>query len=160
VDDNDRKERFSLTYISAVAAHAGYQVVEPKIDKVNVDGLIMGDEDDLPRIEFQAKATSRAEFRGSDLVFPLSIKNYNDLRREAGFQRILIVVVLPRDDGAWLVHSEDELRIRHCGYWTSLVGHPATTNRRTVSVRIPRSQVFDTAQLRLLMSPLGPRRAP
>ena len=33
----------------------------------------------------------------------------------------------------------------------SLAGQPNTTNTRTVTVRIPRSQVFDTAQLRELM---------
>jgi hypothetical protein len=63
----------------------------------------------------------------------------------------LIVVFLPKDDVEWLTHSEEELRMRRCGYWVSLAGQPDTTNRRTVSVRIPRSQVFDTAQLRALM---------
>ena len=152
VDDSDRKERFSLAYISAVAAHAGYLVVESRaVDKDSIDGHIAGDEGRRPRIEFQAKSTARDVLRSGDLIFPLPIKNYDDLRRDVSTPRLLIVVVLPSNDRDWLMHSEDELRMRHCGYWASLAGQPATMNRRTVSVRIPRSQVLDTAQLRELM---------
>jgi hypothetical protein len=153
VDDNDRKERFSLAYISAVAAHAGCLVAEPPgPDKDSVDGVLMGDDDRRPRIEFQAKATSQRVPRGGHVTFRLPIKNYDDLRADLLWPRVLIVVVLPVDDAEWLVHSEEDLRIRRCGYWLSLRGWPATTNRRTVSVRIPRSQVFNTAQLREMMS--------
>jgi hypothetical protein len=152
VDDNDRKERFSLAYISAVAAHAGFQLVEGRaIDKDSVDGHIEWDEERRPRIEFQAKSTTRDVLRAGELVFRLSPKNYDDLRRDVSTPRILIVVVLPPDDRDWLAHSEDELRMRHCGYWLSLTGWPVTMNRYAVTVRIPRSQVFDTVQLRALM---------
>jgi len=152
VDDNDRKERFSLAYISAVAAHAGYQVVESRaIDKDSIDGQLVGDEGRRPRIEFQAKATAREVLRHDHVRFPLSIKNYDDLRLESRVPRLLIVVVLPTHDDDWLVHSEDELRVRHCGYWVSLAGRQATTNAASISVIIPRIQMFDTAQLSALM---------
>src|SRR5688500_12997808 len=143
MDENDRKERFSLAYISAVAAHAGFLVTEPDgPDKVSIDGLIMSDEERQPIVAFQAKATTQNVGRGTDIRFPLPVKNYNDLRANVLWPRFLIVVFLPADEVEWLAHSEEELRMRHCGYWVSLAGQPDTTNRRTVSVRIPRSQVF------------------
>ena len=37
MDENDRKERFSLAYISAVAAHAGFLVTEPDGPDVSSD---------------------------------------------------------------------------------------------------------------------------
>jgi hypothetical protein len=152
MDENDRKERFSLAYISAVATHAGYQVVEGRpIDKDSVDGHFEGDEGRRPRIEFQAKATSASVLRLDHLVFPLSRKNYDDLRADVRVPRLLIVVMLPAREEEWLTHSEEELRLRHCGYWLSLAGWPATTNVATISVNIPRAQVFNTAQLRALM---------
>jgi hypothetical protein len=152
MEENDRKERFSLAYISAVAAHAGFQVVEGRaIDKDSVDGHFEGSEGLRPRIEFQAKSTSRDVLRTDALVFRLSIKNYDDLRVRARIPRLLIVILLPTDDEEWLDHSEDELRMRHCGYWLSLAGMPPTTNTSMVSVNIPRAQVFDTPQLRALM---------
>jgi hypothetical protein len=152
VDDNDRKERFSLAYISAVAAHAGYLLVESRpVDKDSVDGQLVGDEGRRPRIEFQAKATAREVLRGDRLLFPLSIKNYDDLRLDSRVPRLLIVVLLPTNDVEWLAHSEDELRLRHCGYWLSLAGRPATANAASISVIVPRIQMFDTAQLSALM---------
>jgi len=152
MDENDRKERFSLAYISAVAAHAGFQVVEGRpIDKDSIDGHFQGDEGRRPRIEFQAKATSASMLRPDRLVFPLSRKNYDDLRADVRVPRLLIVVVLPPSEGEWLMHSEEELRLRPCGYWLSLAGWPAATNIATISVTIPRAQIFDTSQLRELM---------
>ena len=152
MEENDRKERFSLAYIRAVAAHAGYQVSErPPPDKDSIDGDLISREGRQPQIAFQAKATARDVLRADNLVFPLPLKNYDDLRADTWAPRLLIVVLLPTNVEEWLVHSEDELRLRHCGYWFSLKGMPATTNTSTVSVNIPRAQVFDTAQLRVLM---------
>ena len=152
MDENDQKERFSLAYISAVAAHAGYQVIDGQpIDKDSIDGEIVSDVGRSPRIEFQAKATAQDVLSEDVLRFPLSIKNYEDLRREVRVPRLLIVVLLPPRQEDWLVHSEEELRLRHCAYWLSLAGWAPTTNTSSVTVPIPRTQVLNTDQLRILM---------
>jgi hypothetical protein len=152
MDENDRKERFSLAYISAIAAHAGYLITEAgAVDKDSIDGLILTAEGRRPRIEFQAKATADDIVRGDTLRFELSIKNYNDLRIDVINARILIVVLMPADEEQWLEHTEDELRLRRCGYWLSLAGWPATANTSSVTVSIPRAQVFDSAHLRAMM---------
>lgn len=59
MQSSDKKARFSIAYIGAVAAHAGYQVVEPPVDDDSIDGTIIGKEGRRPRIDFQAKATAR-----------------------------------------------------------------------------------------------------
>ena len=77
---------------------------------------------------------------------------YDDLRvNNAMAPRLLIVVVLPAREEDWLVHTEEDLRLRRSGYWHSLAGRPATSNTSSVSVTIPRTQVLDTTQLRALM---------
>lgn len=159
MDENDQKERLSLAYINAVAAHAGYQVVETKIDKGSIDGQFSSDDGFCPRIDFQAKATSLDIIRGDNIHFPLTVKNYDDLRANVMLPRLLIVVLLPSSAEDWLAHSEDELRVRRCGYWLSLAGQPQKPNVRSVTVSIPRSQVLDTAQLRALMGRME-RREP
>jgi hypothetical protein len=152
MDANTRKERFSLAYISAVAAKAGFDVVQPKVDTDSIDGMLISHAGRRPRIEFQAKATSR-EVRGEDdIAFPLSIKNYDDLRADVIVPRILIVVVLPMVEEDWLTQSEDELVLRHCGYFLSLYGHPESENIATVTIRIPRTNRFDPAMLEALMN--------
>jgi hypothetical protein len=148
---NARKERFSMAYISAVAAHAGYQIVPPAVDDDSVDGYLISREGTRPIVPFQAKATTVSRIRNGRLRFPLPFKNYNDLRAMVAWPRILIVVRLPSDETDWLLHSEEGLLVRHSGYWLSLEGQPETTNVRSVTVSIPQSQVFNTEQLRQIM---------
>ena len=149
---NDKKERFSMAYIAAVAAHAGFHVVKPELDRDSIDGILMCDEGRRPRIEFQAKATARDVMGDEALSFPLVVKNYNDLRADVIIPRLLIVVVLPADEEAWLDHSEEALILRHCGYWASLAGAPERENTATVTVPIPRHQRFDSDAVKALMA--------
>ena len=97
MDENMRKSRFSLAYIEAVASHAGQAVEEIKVDSDSVDGTFVSNLGRRPRVEFQAKATSRDVVIGDNIHFPLSIKNYDDLRLEAIIPRILIVLLMPKD---------------------------------------------------------------
>lgn len=74
------------------------------------------------------------------------------MRAETVNPRILIVVLLPNDETEWMSHSEDELVLRRCGYWLSLRGQPATENSTNVTVKLPRTQLFDVDQLTGLMA--------
>ena len=148
---NDKKERFSLAYIAAVAAHAGFDLVEPKVDRDSIDGTLISHFGRRPRIDFQAKATARGLLGDDLLKFPLSVKNYDDLRIEVIVPRMLVVVVLPNSEDAWLTQSEEKMVLRHCGYWATLADEPETNNRSTVTIEIPRSQRFDSATLTTLM---------
>ncbi len=144
-------ELFSLAYIRAVAAQAGYQVTRDETD-TGLDGMLIGGIGSRPVIAFQAKSTSRDIRTGDHLRFPLPLNNYEILRAESPFMpRILVVVLVPRERGQWLHQSEDELCLRHCAYWLSLAGEPAVPNTTSVTVHIPTTNVFNGEQLRLLM---------
>lgn len=80
---NIRMEQLSLAYIRAVAADAGYQVSRPDPDMDSVDGILMSSQGRRPRIEFQAKATSRDIGRDGNIRFPLPVKNYEKLRADS-----------------------------------------------------------------------------
>ena len=95
---NERMERLSLSYIEAVASYAGFQVVEPKLDNDSVDGILIADIGRRPRIEFQAKATAQDIRTGDQINFPLSIKNYDDLRIDSITPRILVVLLMPDEE--------------------------------------------------------------
>jgi hypothetical protein len=151
MDLSTRKERFSLAYIAAVAAKAGFDLTEPKVDVDSVDGTLIAHAGRRPRIDFQAKATARDVLDDEMLRYPLTIKNYDDLRADVIIPRLLIVVVLPQAQEDWLSHSEDALVLRHCGYWHSLAGAPETDNQTSVTVAIPRIQCFDPDALQDLM---------
>lgn len=149
---NDKKARFSLAYINAVAARAGYDVVEPKVDIDSVDGMLLTHYGRRPRLEFQAKATARDVVGDEFVTFPLPMKNYDDLRMDVIVPRLLILVVLPERAEEWLSHSEEELILRHCGYWLSLAGQPERENTKTVTVHLPREQRFNPEALHTLMN--------
>ena len=151
MDLNTRKERFSLAYINAVAAHAGYQLVEPPVDRDSIDGVVMGEFGRRPRIEFQAKATARNMVQGEHIAFPLPIKNYDDLRADVQTPRILIVVLMPNEETEWLAQSDDQLCLRYCGYWLSLANRFAVANSNNVTVHIPLANTFSSSQLSDLM---------
>ena len=151
MDLNTQKSRFSLSYIEAVASHAGFQVEEVRVDFDSVDGTLKADFGKRPRIEFQAKATARDVVRESNVHFPLSVKNYDDLRLEAINPRILIVLVMPESIDEWINQSDEELCLRYCAYWVSLNGRSASTNQDTIMVYLPLVNVFDSAQLTGMM---------
>ena len=145
-------EQFSLAYIRAVAAQSGYQVTRPEPDLDSIDGVLMASFGRRPRIEFQAKATSRDILRADSLHFPIPVKNYNELRADTRNPRILIVVLMPQETHQWINQTPDELCLRRCAYWLSLEGQPSVSNTANISVAIPTTNVFDRAQLCDLMA--------
>ena len=147
MDLNTQKSRFSLAYIEAVASRAGFQVEEVKVDRDSVDGTVKSDLGIRPRIEFQAKSTERDLVQNNHIHFPLSIKNYDDLRLEAINPRILIVLMLPPDVDQWVAQTHEELCLRRCAYWLSLRGEPETSNSDNITVYVPLANIFDSTQL-------------
>ena len=147
-----RKERFSLAYINAVAARAGFDLFETRVDIDGVDGGLRSAMGRRPQIDFQAKASSQDLLRDEAVVFPLQVSAYNQLRAETLIPRILIVVLMPHEETDWMSLSETELVMRRCGYWATLRGAPATENTTSINVPLPRLQIFDDQQLLSLMS--------
>ena len=151
MDLNTRKERFSLAYINAVATYANCAVLEPRVDRGSVDGFLVGPARGRDLIRFQAKATERDLIRGNQLHFPLPVRDYDHIRNaDAPF--IPVVVLLPDDESQWLAQTGDEICPRHCGYWLSLYNRPQTANTTTVTVHIPRANIFSSSQLAELMA--------
>jgi hypothetical protein len=67
---------------------------------------------------------------------------------------LLVLLVLPEDEALWLSQSPEELVLRHCAYWASLVGAEPTTATSSVRIVIPRSQVFSVQAVQTLMNSL------
>lgn len=154
-----QKEQFSRAYVRAVAAAAAFAAEEPKVDDDSVDMQVCarGGEGTTrsPRLEIQVKCTSGDILGDEHLTFFLKKKNYDDLRATTLVPRCLVVVVVPEDVNLWLAHSEAELLVRHCGYWSALRGLPPTDNTSGMTVKIPRANLFDVEQLKAIMTRIG-----
>ena len=155
MDRNIQMEQASLAYIRAVAAHAGFQVTRPEVDDDSVDGTLISAREARPRVDFQAKATSRSPRREGEIRFELPIKNYDDRRVSAIVPRILIVVLMPPEIADWLSQSAEQLCLQGCAYWLSLADRPDVSNKATVTVRIPVENQFDTVGLTRIMADAG-----
>lgn len=160
MDENLQKEEFSRAFVHAVATVAGFsaQRVDPDDDSIDVRISGRGSEGTScsPRFEIQLKCTSRDEVVHEEEVrYPLSIKNYNDLRKDALVPRGLVVVLVPEAIVDWITESEQELAMRHCGYWTSIRGHGPTDNVSSVTVKIPRSKRLTAETLQEIMKRIG-----
>lgn len=156
MDISQRKEQFSIAYVRAVASVAGFSISTPGVDDDSVDmtlsGRIVEGVPSRPKVNLQLKCTSEDVLRERELVYPLKRKNYDELRLTGiHVPRLLVVVHVPESDEEWLRHTEDELAMRRCGYWATLLGEPETNNTRSIRVRTPRVNVFDVAGLRSLM---------
>lgn len=156
VDINQQKEQFSNTYLQAITSVAGYSLYKPFVDNDSVDWGIAAKGGEgivqAPRLELQLKSTSRDVLDDKVIRFPLKLKNYNDLILTGyAIPRILVVVIIPENLTDWLKESEEELCLRHCGYWVSLRGMPPTTNTTNVTVTIPRINQFTVAALQSIV---------
>ena len=150
----DRQEELSRVYVRAVAAGAGYTTSEPNYDRDSVDIMIhSGDGFQMrPSIALQLKATINLNCTEGVYRFPLTIRNYNQLRGDKlQMPRLLVVLGMPRDETQWLTITNEELTLRRLAYWISLKGCEEIDNTTSTTVLIPKDNVFDVDSLRLLM---------
>jgi hypothetical protein len=153
--EEQQKEQFSIAYVRAVAAASAVNVYRPEVDDDSVDigfcARLIHDRAQRPRLEAQLKCTAAVEEAGDVYRFPLKVKNYNDLRGDDVVPRVLILVTVPADVTAWLTLTAEQMVLRRSAFWVSLAGFPETANVATVTVSVPRKQLFDVASLRELL---------
>jgi Domain of unknown function (DUF4365) len=154
MDINIQKEEFSYAYVYAVVSAAGYscQIASRSLDFGGIDMTISGIETEYSlypsRLEVQVKSTSVDLIGDESIRYPLKLKNYNELRKQKTLvPKILVVVLIPDIKAEWVLQSETELCIRNAGYWLSLKGQPETQNTESVTVYLPRRQLFTVSAL-------------
>ncbi len=155
---NTQKEDFSYAYVYGVAAAAGYslQSATRRLDNSGIDATItvpgtIGSKR-LPRFDVQIKCTSQEVRQENVLKYRLSAKNYDELSCDDPFvPQLLIVVLVPDNVDEWLIQSEESLCLQRCGYWLSLRGYPQRTSQSTITVEIPRHNIFNVDALCMIM---------
>jgi hypothetical protein len=106
-----------------------------------------------PKVDVQLKC-HMGQLSGDPFSYALKLKNYEDLSppmTEFQVPRILVVVIVPDDVGAWATHTPESLILQHCAYWVCLHGGPPTDNETSVTIRIPRSNTFTKDALTTMM---------
>jgi hypothetical protein len=158
MEENEQKQQLSLAYLHAVASAAGYSCYLPFVDDDSVDralvahGRIPGPLESS-RIDLQLKSVARDALTENETAFAYRLrkKNYDELRGLHMVPRLLVVLLLPRAPGAWIEVRHDQMLSRYAACYLSLSGMPAKSNVSTVTVSVPRQNLFSVANLRRLM---------
>ena len=151
MQESRAQEQFSFAYITAVASQAKVQVELRRLDDDGIDGQLISDQGTEPRIDFQAKSTFQPVEHTDHISFPLKVENYDRLIKKTSAPRILIVTIVPPTRDEWLHQNTERLLARRCAYWEDLKGRQPTANRETITIEIPKSQIFSPENLADLM---------
>lgn len=161
MDVNMQMEQFSRAYVQAVAACAGFSWSVPSVDDDSVDMVLhqRGGTGNVcsPKIDIQLKCKSSPLPTDDSFSLSIKMKNYDDLRvSNLLVPRILVVVLVPKSEAKqWLRHSEEELALRHCGYWMSLRNALPSENKASQTISVPRAQTFTVESLQAIMQRIG-----
>lgn len=156
---NLQKEEFQYACVSALAAHAGLNRGDFRVDDDSVDVSFKGlgyhgaGRRRNPIIEFQLKCTSQDVINGDVIKFELKRKNYDDLRGDdVMVPKYLVVMLVPADQTNWVAMHEDLMHLPHSCYWLSLRNYPPTDNKTSVVVDVPLAQRVTTDALLAMMT--------
>jgi len=156
-----QQEGFGDAFLLAVAGVAGCATSLRRPDDDSIDWTLSCRLPLRPKLDVQMKTTTTTDENGDTIQYPLKVKNYNDLIiTNILVPRILVLVLLPPRIEEWLTASPTELILRRCGYWTSLRGRPTSDNEYTVTVAIPRANMFTVEALRGMMAQINEGGAP
>jgi len=149
---SDQKEALSRVYVRAVAARAGYVTTDRDFDRDGVDLGIEAGGNMRPKLDVQMKATENLGApKGEHFHFPLKAGNYDKLRIDTQTPRILVVLDLPKDSSQWMTVTEESLVLRRRAFWLNLRGCDEKSNQSSVTVQIPRGNLFNVDSLHRLM---------
>lgn len=153
LSSTDKEEQYSLAYVCAVAAGAGYVVAQRYLDRDGVDVTVEAGGEVRPKLDLQLKATiNLKELADGSLRYALKRRNYDLLRGATQTPRLLVLLHLPTAMEDWLTISRSDLTLKNCAYWVNLREAPDSDNAATVTIDVPRSNVFDIDALKALMA--------
>jgi hypothetical protein len=143
------QEQFSKAFVLAVAALAGCSAAEPDPDVDDIDWTLSCRlAPRRPKLDLQVKSWTHDTGTPEAVHYPLKRNSYDGLiRANLLVPRLLVLVLVPPTPEAWLSVSPEQLVLRRCAYWCSLAGRPPTENETSVTVQVPRANLFDVAAL-------------
>jgi hypothetical protein len=153
--EEQQKEHFSIAYVRAVAAAARVNICRLEVDADSIDiGFVVRSVAGCPQSpQLDAQLKCVTELAGDETVFryPLKAKNYNELIGQHYIPRILIVVLVPPLPEDWIAQSTEQMSLRRYGYWVSLRESAPRANTSSVTVELPREQLFSVTGLKKLL---------
>lgn len=164
--ENQIKEHLSLSYAKAVATIAGFSVEPISADMDSVDVSIRAKGKlaaesllESPVLDIQLKATQNWDIQGNEFKFKLSVKNYTELSQNTLVPRLLVVLLLPKNQDDWFIQTSDSLCLKKCAYYHNLKDAQKTNNQDNITVTISTNCVFTPNKLLEIMTSISKRQS-
>lgn len=164
MQETQRKEDLSISYISALCAYGGIAYETVRHDDDSTDGTLRkrialdNNRKFDAELRIQLKCTSSiSQYADKEdyMIYKLRAKNYNDLCLESTTPIILGLLVLPEDETAWLSWTPEELLIRGTMYWAEFTSQVSKDNSGIVSVKIDKKNVINADTLNKILEKIA-----
>lgn len=156
-----KMEDMSEAYLRALCAANGFSIDRSNHDndgydvEISCKGLIAPSSVvHSPKLDIQLKSSYSKITRQDDgsITYSLEVKNYRTLIQDNRMvPQILVVFHMYDDEGLWLEHTVDWLKITKCAYWISLKGYKDTENEHTININIPSNHILTKDSLMDIM---------
>ena len=146
------QEQLSWAYVQAVVSRAGWRLSRPNVDDRGIDGTLLVPTSGINMVDFQLKSTTAYTIQDDTIAYDLRVENYNRLIATDGIPLILILLLMPDEPADWLSEGPDELCLRKCAYWVSLMGQQRSNNASSCRVFLPIANVFHGSSLQAMFS--------
>ena len=158
---NKIKEGIGISYVKAICNRAGYNLAIDENDfgcDITIRDLMIRDSGRTFwsgfNLDVQLKCTENWRENDDNIIFDLKNKNYNDLleNNQGATKRMLVVMLMAKEQDKWIDHSTESLIIRKCAYWKSLVGMtPVEDIKSTTAISIPKTNLFSQNTIEEIM---------
>lgn len=154
-------EVLQIGYLYAVAAAAGCSLSSPFPDR-GIDWTVnhassqhLNDPEASIKVALKSTSQVTAPLAGATFSFELKNEHLAKLSVPAPtLNRLLIVMVVPKQMRHWVLATGNYMQLRHCAYWANLTGH-GSAGAKTTTVHIRRDHVFDDVALCEIMQIVG-----
>lgn len=145
---NRQQGYFGEKLIAALAAAAGLSVSTPELD-LGFD-LNLESAGDIVRLQVKSSRTPLT-VADDNLRYDLDVEAYNRLRTEYTVATYLVVVQVPDTRSEWVSCASDDIAIRRCAHYASLLGQPPTENANSITVSLPLVNMVTPTTLRAMV---------
>ncbi|MGH3279616.1 MAG: DUF4365 domain-containing protein [Trebonia sp.] len=161
-EENILQGDYGETWLRAVAAASGLLHGRPTtldLEKADVElvrtGLWNGAWN--PTVKVQVKITVDMRVADGHFLYDLDVATYDVLRRNnETIRRVLVVFRLPKT-GERIRLLKSGTLLAGCGSWTSLEGHPPSSNKFSQVVKLPVANTVDRRGMERMLATYGRR---
>lgn len=166
---SDRQDLFSMNFVQAIVAAAGYNTKQDRLDRRKTDlEIILPDVvDDISKVvalpkysslRVQVKCSYACTINNDNTIhYVIDVNTQRFLTDPRQDPRILVLVHVPNPTSngfpPWVTVNSDHTILRNRAYWLSLMGQEVSANG-SVTVRIPVTNIFDMNAVATLMQRL------